>query len=86
MIEPQQVVRQVGWRLVPFLTLLYFFNFIERVNVGFAAPAMNAAIDFRLSGSVGTRAFSSSAISFSRCRASWRSTASAQGDELRVSW
>ena len=44
MIEPQQVVRQVGWRLVPFLTLLYFVNFIDRVNVGFAALTMNAAI------------------------------------------
>ena len=44
MIEPHQVVRQVGWRLVPFLTLLYFVNFIDRVNVGFAALTMNEAI------------------------------------------
>src|SRR6185437_3093524 len=44
MIEPQQVVRQVGWRLVPFLTLLYFVNFIDRVNVGFAALTMNEAV------------------------------------------
>lgn len=44
MIEPQQVIRQVGWRLVPFLTLLYFVNFIDRVNVGFAALTMNKAI------------------------------------------
>jgi len=44
MIEPQQVVRQVGWRLVPFLTFLYFVNFIDRVNVGFAALTMNKAI------------------------------------------
>ena len=44
MIEPQLVVRQVGWRLVPFLTLLYFVNFIDRVNVGFAALTMNQAI------------------------------------------
>ena len=44
MIEPQQVVKQVGWRLVPFLTLLYFVNFIDRVNVGFAALTMNEAV------------------------------------------
>jgi MFS transporter, ACS family, tartrate transporter len=44
MIEPQQVVRLVGWRLVPFLTLVYFVNFIDRVNVGFTALAMNKAI------------------------------------------
>jgi D-galactonate transporter len=44
MIEPRQVIREVGWRLVPFLTLLYFVNFIDRVNVGFAALTMNKAI------------------------------------------
>jgi ACS family tartrate transporter-like MFS transporter len=31
-------------RLVPFLMLLYFFAFLDRVNVGFAALTMNKAI------------------------------------------
>ena len=31
----------MGWRLVPFLGLLYFVAFIDRVNVGFAALTMN---------------------------------------------
>lgn len=44
MIEPRQVIRQVGWRLVPFLTLLYFVNVIDRANVGFAALTMNQAV------------------------------------------
>jgi ACS family tartrate transporter-like MFS transporter len=38
------VLRKVGWRLVPFLGLLYFFAFLDRVNVGFAALTMNEDI------------------------------------------
>ncbi len=44
MVQPERVLRKVGWRLVPFLMLLYFVNFLDRVNVGFAALAMNKAI------------------------------------------
>ncbi|MBL8266873.1 MFS transporter [Steroidobacter sp.] len=35
-------LRKVAWRLIPFLGLLYFFAFLDRVNVGFAALTMNA--------------------------------------------
>jgi len=35
-------LRKVAWRLVPFLGVLYFFAFLDRVNVGFAALTMNA--------------------------------------------
>jgi len=35
------VLRRVTRRLVPFLCLIYFANFLDRVNVGFAALAMN---------------------------------------------
>jgi MFS transporter, ACS family, tartrate transporter len=38
------VLRKVAWRLVPFLGLGYFFAFLDRVNVGFAALTMNADI------------------------------------------
>jgi MFS family permease len=34
-------LKKVGWRLIPFLGLLYFAAFIDRVNVGFAAAQMN---------------------------------------------
>jgi ACS family tartrate transporter-like MFS transporter len=44
MIEPTRILRRTGWRLVPFLMLLYFANFLDRVNVGFAALSMNRAI------------------------------------------
>jgi len=34
-------LRKVQWRLLPFLGLLYFAAFVDRVNVGFAAMPMN---------------------------------------------
>jgi ACS family tartrate transporter-like MFS transporter len=37
---------KVGWRLIPFLGLLYFAAFIDRVNVGFAAAQMNRDLGF----------------------------------------
>jgi len=33
-----RVVRKVAMRLVPFLCLLYFVNYLDRVNIGFAGP------------------------------------------------
>jgi MFS transporter, ACS family, tartrate transporter len=36
-----RTLRKVQWRLLPFLGLLYFAAFIDRVNVGFAAQQMN---------------------------------------------
>lgn len=38
------VLRKVAWRLIPFLGLAYFFAFLDRVNVGFAALTMNEDI------------------------------------------
>ena len=35
---------KVGWRLIPFLALLYFVAFLDRVNIGFAALTMNEDI------------------------------------------
>lgn len=43
-------LRKVAWRLIPFLGVLYFFAFLDRVNVGFAALTMNA--DLGLSATV----------------------------------
>jgi ACS family tartrate transporter-like MFS transporter len=39
-----RVVRKIGWRILPFVMLLYFVSFLDRVNVGFAAFTMNRAI------------------------------------------
>jgi ACS family tartrate transporter-like MFS transporter len=37
----RSALRRATWRLVPFLCLLYFINYIDRVNIGFAALTMN---------------------------------------------
>src|ERR1700754_3910432 len=39
-----RVVRKLTWRILPFVMLLYFVSFLDRVNVGFAALSMNRAI------------------------------------------
>jgi MFS transporter, ACS family, tartrate transporter len=45
-----RVLRKVTLRIVPFIMLLYFVAFIDRVNIGFAALTMNK--DIGLSSSV----------------------------------
>ncbi len=35
------VVAKVSWRLIPFLFVLYIINYLDRINIGFAALAMN---------------------------------------------
>ncbi|MCJ2075374.1 MFS transporter [Methylobacterium sp. E-016] len=42
----QATMRRVAWRLVPFICLLYFVAFIDRVNIGFAALTMNKDLGF----------------------------------------
>jgi ACS family tartrate transporter-like MFS transporter len=37
-------LRKVTWRIIPFVMLLYFTSFIDRVNIGFAALTMNKDI------------------------------------------
>ncbi len=39
-------MRKVNRRLVPFLFIAYFINFLDRVNVGFAALRMNQELGF----------------------------------------
>ncbi|WFU43351.1 MFS transporter [Bradyrhizobium sp. CB82] len=40
-IDEASIVSRVTGRLIPFLCLVYFFCFLDRVNVGFAALTMN---------------------------------------------
>jgi hypothetical protein len=37
----KQAIRKITWRLIPFLMLLYFVAFLDRINVGFGALTMN---------------------------------------------
>ncbi|HMM87882.1 MFS transporter [Bradyrhizobium sp.] len=39
-------IRAISWRLIPFLVLAYFFSYLDRVNLGFAALEMNADLKF----------------------------------------
>ena len=39
-----RAIRRITWRLIPFLMLLYFVAFLDRINVGFAALTMNKEI------------------------------------------
>lgn len=42
----KRVMRKVTLRIVPFIMLLYFIAFIDRVNLGFAALTMNKDLGF----------------------------------------
>src|SRR6266568_8303856 len=41
-----RVMRKISFRIVPFIMLLYFIAFIDRVNIGFAAFTMNKDLGF----------------------------------------
>jgi MFS transporter, ACS family, tartrate transporter len=41
-----RVMRKVAFRIVPFIMLLYFVAYIDRVNIGFAALTMNQDLGF----------------------------------------
>ena len=41
-----RVLRKISFRIVPFVMLLYFIAFIDRVNIGFAALTMNKDLGF----------------------------------------
>ena len=45
-MSEQQILAKCAWRLIPFITLLYLVNYIDRVNVGFAALTMNQDLGF----------------------------------------
>jgi ACS family tartrate transporter-like MFS transporter len=42
-------MRRVAWRLLPCLGIIYIINFLDRVNVGFAALQMNRDLGFTAS-------------------------------------
>jgi MFS transporter, ACS family, tartrate transporter len=57
--EKDQVFTKCAWRLIPLMGLLYLVNYLDRVNVGFAALTMNRDLAARL------RCFRTSAITLS---------------------
>lgn len=45
-MNEDRVFVRCGWRLIPFMALLYVVFFLDRVNVGFAGLTMNADLNF----------------------------------------
>jgi len=45
----KQTIRSVSWRIIPFIMLLYFIAYLDRVNIGFAALTMNKDLGFTAS-------------------------------------
>lgn len=45
-VTQEQVFSKCAWRLVPLITLLYFVNIMDRVNVSFASLTMNHDLGF----------------------------------------
>lgn len=45
----QRTLRRITWRIVPFIMLLYFVAYIDRVNIGFAALTMKEDLGFTAS-------------------------------------
>src|SRR5260370_14283746 len=47
-MDPQQeaVLKKIAWRVVPFLTLAYVINYLDRTNIGVASLTMNKDLGF----------------------------------------
>ena len=45
-MSEDRVFAKCAWRLIPFMVVLYVVNFLDRVNVGFAALTMNKDLGF----------------------------------------
>lgn len=45
----RRTLRKINWRIVPFIMLLYFIAYIDRVNLGFASLTMNKDLGFSAS-------------------------------------
>lgn len=42
----QTTLRKITWRIVPYVILVYFIGFFDRINIGFAALTMNQDLGF----------------------------------------
>ncbi len=45
----KRTLRRITWRIVPFIMLLYFIAYIDRVNIGFASLTMKGDLGFTAS-------------------------------------
>jgi ACS family tartrate transporter-like MFS transporter len=40
----EALMKKIGWKILPFLMVLYFVAYIDRVNIAFASLQMNADV------------------------------------------
>ncbi len=40
------LLKRIGWRILPLLTLLYFIAYLDRINIGFASAGMQRDLGF----------------------------------------
>jgi hypothetical protein len=66
--DPDAAIRKVTWRLIPLLFILYIVNYLDRINIGFAALPMNRDLH-RRPPSVSPTRFSMPATSLARFQA-----------------
>lgn len=72
--------RKAAIRLIPLLAIAYFFNYLDRTNVGFASLTMNEDLGLTASQFGFAAGIFMWAIACSRYPAIWRCTASVRGD------
>lgn len=82
----KRVIRRISLRIIPFIMLLYFIAYIDRVNIGFAALTMNKDLGFSSSVFGLALASFSSVTSCSKCRPIWCLRRSAPGFGSPASW
>src|SRR6267378_1979155 len=78
--------RRIAWRLLPFLFILYFIAYLDRVNVGFAGLEMSHNLVSRIAYLVWAQAFFLPVTSCLRFRERSLWSAGALGNGLRASW
>ncbi|HEY3539017.1 MAG TPA: MFS transporter [Trinickia sp.] len=43
-IDERATVRKIGWRIIPFVFILYIVSYLDRANIGYAALQMNTEL------------------------------------------
>lgn len=41
-------LKKITWRIMPYVMLVYFIGFFDRINIGFAAMTMNQNLVFQM--------------------------------------
>jgi len=81
----KRTMDKVSRRLVPFLMLCYFIAYVDRVNISFAGGPMSKDLHLSQAAFGGAAGIFFIAYSSLKCRAIWRSIASARAFGSRAS-